>query len=186
MSDREPARTMFASKAVTVSTAFAARFRDLRLGGRIVRRVQVQSMDVETTGHGQQARMAISLVEDGQDAARAYKLVCGWLDVKNDVAKFRNFATLAKMWQGHSGDKLDMPREEYQNFLQQAEAFLKENGVFMALFDEEQAWAEKTGPRNSVAQKGSTAVQGWSTFALAVASLIGMGVGFILGRLTIP
>ena len=152
MSDSGPARTMFASKALQMNALFGARFKKEQVGSKLPRRVKVQEIDVETTGGGKQARMSVTLVAEGQPSAN---LVCGWIDVGASKVRMRSHATLVKMYDSKVGKSLEISKEEYKKFLDDAKSFVNSNAFEFEVYDEDMHYQKKPVQGTSTASGGS-------------------------------
>lgn len=164
MSDSGPARTMFASKALEMNALFGARFKKEQIGSKLPRRVKVQEIDVETTGGGKQARMSVTLVAEGQPAAN---LVCGWIDVGASKVRMRSHATLAKMFENKTGNALELSKDEYQKFLNDAQTFVNSNSFEFEVYDEDLHYEKK-----SVQSTASSSAGGNSTLIIGVVIVV--------------
>ena len=151
MSDTGPARTMFASKALQMHALFGARFKKEHIGSKLPRRVKVQEIDVETTGGGKQARMSVTLIAEGQPSAN---LVCGWIDVGASKVRMRSHATLVKMYEHKLGKPLEISKEEYQKFLNDAQAFVTSNAFEFEIYDEDLHYQKKPVQATSSSSSG--------------------------------
>lgn len=151
MSDSGPARTMFASKALQMNALFGARFKKEQVGSKLPRRVKVQEIDVETTGGGKQARMSVTLIAEGQPSAN---LVCGWIDVGASKVRIRSHATLVKMYEQKAGKSLEITKEEYQKFLDDAKSFVNSNAFEFEVYDEEMHYQKKPVQGTSASSSG--------------------------------
>ena len=134
MTELGPARTMFASKAMEMHDLFAMRFKDTVVGSKVPRRILVQEMDVESTGGGKLARMSITLVPEG-DAS--HKLVCGWIHISENKVRLRSHKTLSEIFKAQAKHFFDLPKEEYQVFVNEVRSFLDENNFILDVFDEQ-------------------------------------------------
>ncbi len=152
MSDSGPARTMFASKALQMNALFGARFKKDQVGSKLPRRVKVQEIDVETTGGGKQARMSVTLVAEGQPSAN---LVCGWIDVGASKVRMRSHATLVKMYDQKVGKVLEISKEEYQKFLNDAKSFVNSNAFEFEVYDEDMHYQKKPVQATSTSSGGN-------------------------------
>lgn len=114
---QQPQKTMFAQKAVDLTSALSDRFADLVLDGEVPRRPRFLAPEVETTSGGRQARQSIQLVPLGQGPDGP--LVCGFIDVGAGMAHLRSLASIESLQQSRNGRPLRLSGDGYKDFLEQ-------------------------------------------------------------------
>ena len=171
MSDQGPARTEFASAALQMTTTFAMRFKDTKVGEKAPRRVLVQEMDVETTGGGKQARVTITLVPEGGQGAGGRPLVCGWIDVAENRVQLRSYATVAALFKTQNKRFFDCPEADYQKFVEVTRAFVEENNHRFDVVDE----VTPDSRPLSAAVAPAPVASGGSTLILAIGAVVIIG-----------
>ncbi|WP_240357096.1 MULTISPECIES: hypothetical protein [Myxococcus] len=130
-------RTMFANH----SALLAEQLRDAlgkKMYGRGPHRVlRIDDPEGPSTGGGKQARQSISLVPR---KGTGPSVVCGWVDVSKREAQLRGFEGVAKRYEAHHGEPLELAPEEYERFLHDVEDVLVKAVIKVRLIvPEEQA-----------------------------------------------
>lgn len=181
MAYERDARTAFASKALELSEMFMVKFGRRSFAGAVPRVVKVEAPD-ESTGGGKQAREPISLVPAG--GAPGGTLVIGWMDVAENRAGMRAYHVLAEMHRQRFGKNLDLPRAEYDSFLDEARRFFTEEGIPLQLLEDVPAPPPArpgTGEASLAATSSSTGVSlALVALLVLVTVALGVGIGWLL------
>lgn len=132
-------RTMFANH----SALLAEQLRDAlgkKMYGRGPHRVlRIDDPEGPSTGGGKQARQSISLVPR---KGTGPSVVCGWVDVSKRESQLRSFEGVARRYEAHHGEPLELAPEEYERFLHDVEDVLVKAVIKVRLIvPEEQAGA---------------------------------------------
>ncbi|QDE92745.1 hypothetical protein BHS06_29290 [Myxococcus xanthus] len=164
-------RTMFANH----SALLAEQLRDAlstKMYGRGPHRVlRIDEPEGPSTAGGKLARQAISLVpRKGAGAS----LTCGWVDVSKREAQLRNFEAVAKRYELHHGEPLEMQAEEYERFLTDVEAVLTQAVIKVRVIVPEEAGAVRVASPSASA-KGVPPV--WAGLLAVLAFVLGLLAG---------
>ncbi|AEI65002.1 hypothetical protein [Corallococcus macrosporus] len=168
-------RTMFANH----SALLAEQLRDAlsaKMYGRGPHRVlRIDEPEGPSTAGGKLARQAISLVPRKGSGP---SLTCGWVDVSKREAQLRNFEAVAKRYESHHGEPLEMQAEEYERFLTDVEAVLAQAVIKVRVIVPEEPGAVRVvGPTVATRGKG---VPPMLAGALAVLAFV---LGLLAGRM---
>ncbi|MCP3166827.1 hypothetical protein [Myxococcus qinghaiensis] len=163
-------RTMFANH----SALLAEQLRDAlgkKMYGRGPHRVlRIDDPEGPSTGGGKQARQSISLVPR---KGTGPSVVCGWVDVSKREAQLRGFEGVAKRYEAHHGEPLELATEEYERFLHDVEDVLVKAVIKVRLIvPEEQAGAGLAAPAARAPARGGVPM---------ILVLLLMGAAFALG-----
>lgn len=105
-------------------------------------------------------------------------LTCGWVDVSKREAQLRNFEAVAKRYESHHGEPLEMQAEEYERFLTDVEAVLAQAVIKVRVIVPEEPGAVRVvGPTVATRGKG---VPPMLAGALAVLAFV---LGLLAGRM---
>lgn len=171
MAYERDARTAFASKALELSDMFMVKFGRRSFPGVVARVVKVEAPE-ESTGGGKKAREPISLVPAA--GAQGNTLVIGWMNVAENRAEMRAYHVLAEMHRQRFGKNLDLPRHDYDQFLDEARRFFAEEAITLDLIEDAPA-----PPRPASAEAPLTSA------APATSGGVGIGVVLLLLSLTV-
>jgi hypothetical protein len=180
MAYEKDARTAFASKALELSEMFMIKFGRTRFSGNVPRVVKVQAPE-ESTGGGAQAREPIALIPEGGSGGT---IVVGWINVGANRAELRAYHVLAELHRRRYNENLDIPKHEYDQFLEDARSFFAEEDIPSRIVDE----VPDAAPLKSAPEAGGGAVassgggmSGTAVMLMAVAAVvIGLAIGYIL------
>ncbi|GEL73447.1 hypothetical protein [Myxococcus virescens] len=164
-------RTMFANH----SALLAEQLRDAlstKMYGRGPHRVlRIDEPEGPSTAGGKLARQAISLVPR---KGAGTSLTCGWVDVSKREAQLRNFEAVAKRYELHHGEPLEMQAEEYERFLTDVEAVLTQAVIKVRVIVPEEAGAVRVASPSASA-KGVPPV--WAGLLAVLAFVLGLLAG---------
>lgn len=183
MAYERDARTAFASKALELSEMFMIKFGRRAFAGDIARVVKVEAPE-ESTGGGKRAREPISLVPAA--GASGSTFVIGWMNVAENHAEIRAYHVLAEMHRQRFGRNLDLPRHDYEQFIDEARRFFSEEGIAFDLVQDAPVPPPAragTGdaPLASPSASSSTGMNiGVVLLLLAVTVALGVGIGWFL------
>ncbi|AGC48034.1 hypothetical protein MYSTI_06761 [Myxococcus stipitatus DSM 14675] len=163
-------RTMFANH----SALLAEQLRDAlskKVYGRGPHRVlRIDEPEGPSTAGGKLARQAISLVPRKGSGP---SLMCGWVDVAKREAQLRAYEGVARRYEAHHGEPLELQPEEYERFLGDVEdTLIKAVIKVRLLLPEETSDASTALPAARAKSRGGLA---WPL------ALLLMGVAFALG-----
>ncbi|WP_254614819.1 hypothetical protein [Myxococcus sp. CA056] len=163
-------RTMFANH----SALLAEQLRDAlakKMYGRGPHRVlRIDDPEGPSTAGGKLARQSISLVPRKGSGP---SVVCGWVDVSKREAQLRSFEGVAKRYESHHGEPLELAPEEYERFLHDVEDVLVKAVMKVRLIvPEEQASAGQAAMAVKAQSRGGVPM---------ILVLLLMGAAFALG-----
>ncbi|QDE71067.1 hypothetical protein [Myxococcus xanthus] len=166
-------RTMFANH----SALLAEQLRDAlstKMYGRGPHRVlRIDEPEGPSTAGGKLARQAISLVPR---KGAGSSLTCGWVDVSKREAQLRNFEAVAKRYELHHGEPLEMQAEEYERFLSDVEAVLTQAVIKVRVIVPEEAGTVRVaGPAASARATGVPPL--WAGLLAVLAFVLGLLAG---------
>ncbi|MFP2928881.1 hypothetical protein ACLESO_27515 [Pyxidicoccus sp. 3LG] len=172
--DESPAlRTMFANH----SALLAEQFRDAmasKMYGRGPHRVlRIDEPEGPSTAGGKLARQAISLVPR---KGSGHSVMCGWVDVSKREAQLRNFEAVARRYESHHGEPLEMQPEEYERFLTDVEEVLTKAVIKVRIIVPEEVGAVRIAPAKAQ-RKGMPVLL---AITLAVLAFV---LGLFVGRM---
>ncbi|WP_164018908.1 hypothetical protein [Pyxidicoccus trucidator] len=175
--DESPAlRTMFANHSALLAEQLRSALSSKMYGRGPHRVLRIDEPEGPSTAGGKLARQAISLVPR---KGTGPSVMCGWVDVSKREAQLRNFEGVAKRYESHHGEPLEMQAEEYERFLQDVEEVLIKAVIKVRLIVPEEQAAVRVLPSASARRKG---VPGFWALTLAVlAFLLGLYVGRMPG-----
>ncbi len=182
MAYERDARTAFASKALELSEMFMVKFGRRSFAGDIARIVRVEAPE-ESTGGGKRAREPISLVPAA--GVQGSTLVIGWMNVAENHAELRAYPVLAEIHrQRFGGRNLDLPRHDYDQFLDEARRFFSEEGITLELVQDVPAPPPPRAPANDrplpPAPRQAGLSLGLVGMLLAVTIALGVAIGWLL------
>ncbi|NMO15377.1 hypothetical protein HPC49_13345 [Pyxidicoccus fallax] len=179
LEDEPPAlRTMFANHSALLAEQLRGAMSSKMYGRGPHRVLRIDEPEGPSTAGGKLARQAISLVPRKGSGP---SLMCGWVDVSKREAQLRNFEAVAKRYESHHGEPLEMQAEEYERFLRDVEEVLTQAVIKVRIIvPEEGAGAVRVAPvAGKTRRKGVPVLL---TVALAVvAFLLGVFVGRMPG-----
>lgn len=164
-------RTMFANH----SALLAEQLRDAlakKMYGRGPHRVlRIDEPEGPSTAGGKLARQAISLVPRKGDGP---SLMCGWVDVARREAQLRAFDGVARRYEAHHGEPLELQPEEYERFLTDVEDVLIKAVIKVRLLiPEEQA---TPGAATPVAKARARGGLPWPLVLLLLGAAFALGL----------
>lgn len=151
MEGKKSLRTQFTMKALDMSEMFGATFGDIRLTGRTPRRPELTAPEGQSTGGGAKAVQSITLTPDDPTAGM---LVAGTVNGAANTAELRGYPYLEATYKmRYQGQRLDIPVDSYQRFLEEAKKFLESQAynvtVVNQLPDAAKRHYDKTAPITS-------------------------------------
>ncbi|WP_338863847.1 hypothetical protein [Myxococcus stipitatus] len=164
-------RTMFASH----SALLAEQLRDAlakKMYGRGPHRVlRIDEPEGPSTAGGKLARQAISLVPRKGEGP---SLMCGWVDVARREAQLRAYDGVARRYEAHHGEPLELQPEEYERFLTDVEdALIKAVIKVRLLIPEEQPTPGAATPAAKARAKGGLP---WPLVLLLLGAAFALGL----------
>lgn len=168
-----PLRTMFANHSALLAEELRAALSKKMYGRGPHRVFRIDEPEGPSTAGGKLARQSLSLVPR---KGTAPSLVCGWVDVSKREAQLRNFEAVAKRYEAHHGEPLEMRADEYERFLADVEEVLTRAVIKVrVMVPEEAPGARAVAP---VARR-----RGVSGFWVLVIAALAFGLGVFVGRL---
>lgn len=168
-----PLRTMFANHSALLAE-------ELRVGlakkvyGRGPHRVlRIDEPEGPSTAGGKLARQSISLVPRKGSGP---SLVCGWVDVSKREAQLRNFDAVARRYEAHHGEPLELRADEYERFLTDVEEVLTRAVIKVRVMVPEEA------PGARVVAPAVARRKGVPGFWVLVIAALAFGLGVLVGR----
>ncbi|MFY1826846.1 hypothetical protein ACN47A_13080 [Myxococcus fulvus] len=163
-------RTMFANHSALLAEQLREALSKKMYGRGPHRVLRIDEPEGPSTAGGKLARQNISLVPRKGSGP---SLVCGWVDVSKREAQLRNHEAVAKRYEAHHGEPLELVAEEYERFLNDVEEVLAKAVIKVRLIvPEEQAGARLVAPAVKDRAKGGVPM---------LLVLVLMGVAFALG-----
>ncbi|WP_223748557.1 hypothetical protein [Myxococcus sp. XM-1-1-1] len=163
-------RTMFANHSALLAEQLREALSKKMYGRGPHRVLRIDEPEGPSTAGGKLARQNISLVPRKGSGP---SLVCGWVDVSKREAQLRNHDAVAKRYESHHGEPLELVAEEYERFLNDVEEVLAKAVIKVRLIvPEEQAGARMVAPAVQARAKGGVPM---------VLVLVLMGLAFALG-----
>jgi hypothetical protein len=166
-------RTMFANHSALLAEELRVAL-SKKVYGRGPHRVfRIDEPEGPSTAGGKLARQSISLVPR---KGTSPSLVCGWVDVSKREAQLRNFEAVAKRYEAHHGEPLELRVDEYERFLTDVEEVLTRAVIKVrVMVPEEAPGARAVAP---VARR-----RGVPGFWVLVLAALAFGLGVFVGRL---
>ncbi|GEN06027.1 translation initiation factor IF-2 [Myxococcus fulvus] len=163
-------RTMFANHSALLAEQLREALSKKMYGRGPHRVLRIDEPEGPSTAGGKLARQNISLVPRKGSGP---SLVCGWVDVSKREAQLRNHDAVAKRYESHHGEPLELVAEEYERFLNDVEEVLAKAVIKVRLIvPEEQAGARMVAPAVQARAKGGVPM---------VLVLVLMGLAFAFG-----
>ncbi len=146
--------TAFAQAALAISDLLAAKFSGTKFGGSVPRVVRVQAPQVPSTGGGKQARESVVLMPETGDQSQA--ITAGFVDVGLRAVELRTFAAVSGPYAQRFGKALDLPKKEYDAFIEELKNFLQPEGYVIKIVDasDQEAKAARVQRAEEAHQKG--------------------------------
>ncbi|WP_426754607.1 hypothetical protein [Myxococcus sp. Y35] len=172
--DEAPAlRTMFANHSALLAEQLREALSKKMYGRGPHRVLRIDEPEGPSTAGGKLARQAISLVPR---KGAGPSLTCGWVDVSKREAQLRNFEAVAKRYELHHGEPLEMQAEEYERFLNDVEAVLTQAVIKVRLIVPEEAGAVRvSGAAGASKTKGIPPL--WAGLLAVLAFVLGLLAG---------
>jgi hypothetical protein len=176
MTYEKKAMTAFAQAALAASDLIMQKFHETKFQGKVVRIVNVEAPNVESTGGGKQARESIVLRPENGDQSQS--VTCGFLDIGLRSCELRSYGTVNMQHKQRYNSATDLIQAEYDAFLGSLRAMLEAEGFVIKIIEPQEQAAKAQAAGAPVKQGGSnTAVM----VALAVvAALVLAAVGAFL------
>ncbi|QSQ23339.1 hypothetical protein JY651_51120 [Pyxidicoccus parkwayensis] len=165
-------RTMFANHSALLAEELRRALASKMYGRGPHRVLRIDEPEGPSTAGGKLARQAISLVPRKGNAP---SLICGWVDVSKREAQLRNFEGVAKRYESHHGEPLEMAQEEYERFLNDVEDVLIKAVIKVRVIVPEEQGAVRIAPPTKARKKGVSMV--WVLAVAVLAFALGMYVG---------
>lgn len=175
--DESPAlRTMFASHSALLAEELRSALSSKMYGRGPHRMLRIDDPEGPSTAGGKLARQSISLVPR---KGTGPSLMCGWVDVSKREAQLRDFDSVAKRYETHHGEPLEMQAAEYERFLRDVEEVLVKAVIKVrVIVPEEQAAVRVLAPAGA-RRKGVPVL-----VALLLA-VLAFGLGLYVGRMPV-
>jgi hypothetical protein len=171
-------RTMFANHSALLAEQLRGAMSSKVYGRGPHRVLRIDEPEGPSTAGGKLARQAISLVPRKGNAP---SLMCGWVDVSKREAQLRNFEAVARRYEAHHGQPLEMQPEEYERFLRDVEEVLTKAVIKVrVIVPEEGAGAVRVAPSAGQARRRGVPVL-LTGVLLVLAFLLGVYVGRMPG-----
>lgn len=168
-------RTMFANSSALLAEEFRRALSSKMYGRGPHRVLRIDEPEGPSTAGGKLARQAISLVPRKGNGP---SLVCGWVDVAKREAQLRNYEAVAKRYESHHGEPLEMQPEEYERFLHDVEEVLGKAVIRVRIIvPEEQQGAVRISAPAPVRRTGVPMV--W----VLVLAMLAFALGVFVGRM---
>jgi hypothetical protein len=175
--DESPAlRTMFANHSALLAEQLRGAMSSKMYGRGPHRVLRIDEPEGPSTAGGKLARQAISLVPR---KGTGPSLMCGWVDVSKREAQLRNFEGVAKRYESHHGEPLEMQAEEYERFLTDVEEVLVKAVIKVRIIVPEEQGAVRVMPTATARRKGVPVL--WTVLLAVVAFLLGLYLGRMPG-----
>lgn len=168
-------RTVVAQRAIELGELLNLRLAEMPVGGEVPKRLEVISIDAESTRGGEMARQSIVL--SPVDASARGAIMCGWLDVSNRAAELRDYALVRDQFSERYQLEIDVGRGEYEALVAALHEILNHHGfVFSRL---KAAAVADDEPDELMGDEGG----GWMRMGLIVliGCAVGLGVAYLLG-----
>ncbi|MFP2907960.1 hypothetical protein ACLESD_23500 [Pyxidicoccus sp. 3LFB2] len=173
--DESPAlRTMFANHSALLAEQLRSALSSKMYGRGPHRVLRIDEPEGPSTAGGKLARQSISLVPR---KGTGPSVMCGWVDVSRREAQLRNFEGVAKRYETHHGEPLEMQAAEYERFLQDVEEVLTKAVIKVRIIVPEEQGAVRVMHSASPRRSGVPVL-----VAVLLAALTFM-VGLALGRM---
>ncbi|MBL0696352.1 hypothetical protein JJE73_22165 [Comamonas sp. JC664] len=172
--DEAPAlRTMFANHSALLAEQLREALSKKMYGRGPHRVLRIDEPEGPSTAGGKLARQAISLVPRKGSGP---SLTCGWVDVSKREAQLRNFESVARRYEDHHGEPLELQPEEYERFLNDVEAVLLQAVIKVRVIVPEEAGAVRVqGPAARSRTKGVPPL--WAGLLAVLAFALGLLAG---------
>ncbi len=172
--DEAPAlRTMFANHSALLAEQLREALSKKMYGRGPHRVLRIDEPEGPSTAGGKLARQAISLVPRKGSGP---SLTCGWVDVSKREAQLRNFESVARRYEDHHGEPLELQPEEYERFLHDVEAVLLQAVIKVRVIVPEEAGAVRVqGPAAGSRTKGVPPL--WAGLLAVLAFALGLLAG---------
>jgi hypothetical protein len=158
----DPLRTALAAKGVNLSALFYVVFENLRIPGTPPRRPRLMAPAGPSTSGGRLARQHLTL--DPADGYDGPAVVVGWADPARRLAELRTLRAVDAAYRVRFGQRLDLEPSHYGRFLNEAKAFLIDQGFGVTLQD------------RAAGQAPSVARNPWLILGLILLSTLLLGV----------
>lgn len=165
-------RTTFANHSALLAEELRAALSKKMYGRGPHRVFRIDEPEGPSTAGGKLARQSISLVPR---KGTAPSLICGWVDVAKREAQLRNFEAVAKRYEAHHGEPLEMRADEYERFLADVEEVLTRAVIKVRVMVPEEAPGARVVAPAVARRKGVPGV--WVVLIAALAFALGMLVG---------
>ncbi|MFY2563279.1 hypothetical protein ACN469_37125 [Corallococcus terminator] len=163
-------RTMFANHSALLAEQLREALSKKMYGRGPHRVLRIDDPEGPSTAGGKLARQSISLVPRKGSGP---SVVCGWVDVSKREAQLRSFEGVARRYESHHGEPLELAPEEYERFLHDVEEVLVKAVIKVRLIvPEEQAGAGLAAPAVKAPARGGVPM---------ILVLLLMGAAFALG-----
>lgn len=168
-------RTVVAQQAIELGEALNVRLREMSVGANVPKRLEVVSLDAESTRGGELARQSIVLtpIEAGARGA----VMCGWLDVSNREAEIRDYALVDAQFNERYHIPFDVERDDYERLVGALHEILNHQDF---VFSRVKAAASADDAANDFYDEAGG---GWMRMGLivAVGCLVGLGIAYLFG-----
>jgi hypothetical protein len=165
-------RTMFANHSALLAEELRRALASKMYGRGPHRVLRIDEPEGPSTAGGKLARQAISLVPRKGNSP---SLMCGWVDVSKREAQLRNFEGVARRYESHHGEPLEMRADEYERFLADVEDVLTKAVIKVRIIVQEEQAAVRVAPPVSARQKGVPMF--WVATLAVLAFVLGLYVG---------
>jgi translation initiation factor IF-2 len=169
-----PLRTMFANHSALLAEELRAALSKKVYGRGPHRVLRIDEPEGPSTAGGKLARQSIALVPRKGSGP---SLVCGWVDVSKREAQLRNFDAVAKRYESHHGEPLELRADEYERFLNDVEEVLTRAVIKVRVMVPEEA------PGARVVAPAVARRKGVPGFWVLVLAALAFGLGVMVGRL---
>lgn len=169
-------RTVVAQRAIELGELLNLKFEAMPVGADVAKRLEVVSIDAESTRGGEMARQSIVL--SPVDAGARGAIMCGWMDVANREAELRDYAIVRAQFSERYHSPFDVQREEYEALIAALHETLSHHGFFFSRLRVAAPSAE-----DELSDSKGEAGGGWmrTGLILAIGCAVGLGVAYLLG-----
>ena len=134
MANFDAKRTQVAQSAFNFANYFTDSFSRTIVAGAVPRRPVLSAPEGMSTGGGRQARQAVMLVADGQQAPA---ITIGWVEMPTRRGAIRSYRCLQGLHNArYPGRSFDLDVHSYQRFFEQVQSFFDACGLEVSIEDE--------------------------------------------------
>jgi hypothetical protein len=175
-------RTQVAQSAFNFANYFTDSFSRTVVGGSVPRRPVLSAPEGMSTGGGRQARQAVMLVSDSQQAPA---VTVGWVEMPTRKGAIRSYRCLAALHEARfRGRPFDVDVASYQAFMGQVQSFFDACGLEVTVEDDVPV-AAAARPSNPPAVEASEPSDPNRVMTLAAVALVSFALGVSVGGLAI-